>query len=330
MKKISPVITAFCICIVFVLLQFGCKKEIHSQDSNSQSSGVSVLPTEDTVSVSGSSRAVILTSGTGPFTCGSDIYNTAPAGTTGFYNYPDATIDLTNLGTGRTVTLVCDYKQVPNYISVYNAQGTQVATTGWVGQTNHSGPWGSSLHTAPTPTITFTKSATTSIYTLKVATSITDTSDAYEIHVYCTGGPSCPAPCSNPIPPMCYCGSNFSGTFTTLHTFYQYPDNVMHLDCIQPGKTVFIQCNPNDIPDLFTVYDAAGNQLANSGWLGHATYPGPWGNSSPSNPLNVPPKQISFVTNSSTTYILRVATLTAPNGSYSPATDSWNASVGCP
>lgn len=76
-----------------------------------------------------------------------------------------------------------------------------------------------------------------------------------------------------------------------------------------------------DVPNRFSVYDANNNLVAYSGWMGYATYSGPWGMS-----LNTQQsKVISFVMNcsASSTYTLKVETSTQ---NYS---DAWDASISC-
>jgi len=75
------------------------------------------------------------------------------------------------------------------------------------------------------------------------------------------------------------------------------------------------------VPNRFTIYDASGNYIASSGWIGYSSNPGPWGYSGISGPGST---TISFTKSSSvSTYKLRVETVTQG------ISDAWESSVSC-
>lgn len=115
------------------------------------------------------------------------------------------------------------------------------------------------------------------------------------------------------------CGSSMSGSYYGSG-YYNYPYSYIDLTSSPQGLTISINVSSYDVPNKFDVYDGNGNFLVSSGWMGYATYSGPWG---PSLNSSTQSKVISFLRNSSTTYTLRVATSTQD---YS---DAWDASVSC-
>lgn len=106
-------------------------------------------------------------------------------GGTGYYVYPRDTINLSNTVEGSTITLSLTSYDVPNRFTVYSSTGATVASSQWMGYANYSGPWGSSLSTNTNGTLTFTHTGS-SIYFLRVETSVTNTSDSYEATVSCS------------------------------------------------------------------------------------------------------------------------------------------------
>lgn len=74
-----------------------------------------------------------------------------------------------------------------------------------------------------------------------------------------------------------------------------------------------------EVPNKFTLVDAAGNTVAETEWLGSADYPGPWGNSL-STSTNVKTLNVT----AAGTYRLIVNTVREPNGRL----DAWDADWG--
>lgn len=275
--------------------------------------------------------------GGGTYTCGSIIsgnYTGVTAGGTGtYYAYPYSYIDITGVATGATVTLVCNAYDVPNRVSVYNTAKTSVlATTGWFGNSTVAGPWGANLNTQSQLTITFTKSAGDNIYPLLVETGPKkDSSDAYGVTIYCSGSDqNCGSkPCPNPV--VCSCGSFYTDNFTTLNQYHQYTKQNLNLGCVQTGANVQVYCDPISVPNRFTIYDAAGQFVTSTPWLGTATWTGAWGFASPQQPYSKLAQTISFTKNSSgAVYQILVETQTPPNSTYNPSTDNWTAKLICP
>lgn len=115
------------------------------------------------------------------------------------------------------------------------------------------------------------------------------------------------------------CGSHLSENYY-ISGYYTYPDHNIDVSSTPVNSTININVGSYDVPNRFSVYDANGNFMASSGWMGYATYSGPWGMS-----LNTAQSQtINFNKNTSNTYILKVET------SISGYSDSWDASISCP
>lgn len=105
-------------------------------------------------------------------------------GVNGYHAYVKDTLDVTAAVTGHTIRLSLQSYDVPNRFTVYNAAtGALVATSGWMGFANYSGPWGMSINTPTSGTLNFTKS--TNIYLLLVETSVNGTSDAWNTTMSC-------------------------------------------------------------------------------------------------------------------------------------------------
>lgn len=111
------------------------------------------------------------------------------------------------------------------------------------------------------------------------------------------------------------CGSYLSGNHYTTG-FYRYPDQL--IDLRTPVGKVTISLQSYDVPNRFDVYDDEGKLVISSGWMGYATYPGPWGSS-----LNTSQSKSLIFTKTKPTYSLRIETVIQNNS------DSWNASISC-
>jgi hypothetical protein len=88
--------------------------------------------------------------------CGSTVSRTSSS--TQFYIYPKELIDLA-AASGNTITVNWVSGDVPNRINVYDSADNLLATTGWVGSSSTSGPWGATLSTATSGSFTFSKTA---------------------------------------------------------------------------------------------------------------------------------------------------------------------------
>lgn len=119
-------------------------------------------------------------------TCGSTLFSSYTG--VNFYRYPNDTINLANKATGTNVAIAVNANLRPNRFSLYSSNGsTLIASTPWMGYATYSGPWGASINTSLTGTLTFTK-GTDSIYILKVETSFPSTGgqeDAWDATISC-------------------------------------------------------------------------------------------------------------------------------------------------
>lgn len=105
-------------------------------------------------------------------------------GVNGYHQYVKDTLNVTAAVSGHTIRLSLQSYDVPNRFTVYNAAtGALVASSGWMGYANYSGPWGMSINTPTSGTLNFTKS--TNIYLLLVETSVNGTSDAWNTTMSC-------------------------------------------------------------------------------------------------------------------------------------------------
>ncbi len=131
------------------------------------------------------------------------------------------------------------------------------------------------------------------------------------------------------------CGGSYSGTFTTINSYHNYtPYKTIDVSCAAPGAVITISVVAYDIPNRFTLKNASGgtvqiknssgSMVYNTGWMGTASYPGPWGSSLSTNGSAT----FTFV-KTQNIYQLQVETQTPPNYSYSPNQDNWGVTVSC-
>jgi hypothetical protein len=124
----------------------------------------------------------------------------------GFYTYPNYLLNVQ--GATDTVTLTYDVTTKPNRFTVYDAAGNLVVTSGWRGTATYAGPWGTSLSTLSTGTISFSKG--TGCFFRLLVESVTDvsTQDAFTV------GLSCPVTGDPPVVTITYlsCSSGY-GTY---------------------------------------------------------------------------------------------------------------------
>lgn len=307
-----PVFLALLFTVLFV---FSCTKDSPTTSSKPDSKS------EETASATGTPPTKAARLANGDYTCGDFLSGTYPAGS-GFYIYPDYTINVSSLSNGTLVKVNVDLVDVPNRFSIYDAGGSLIATTGWVGNANYPGPWGTSINATQTSfMLAFAKSGS-GIYKLRVETSTSPLSDSWNAAIVCGNGYIPPTYC-DPVVPCACGGGSFSGTYAGSG-FYIYPDIVLNMQCAQIGHTVQIACSYLNVPNRFSVYDAAGNLVTTSGWVGNASYYGPWGSS-----LSTSFSPTLSFTRSSTSayYILRVETVR--NTTYESQNDAWNVSTSC-
>lgn len=100
----------------------------------------------------------------------------------GYYAYPSYLLD-TRAATS-TVTLTYDVIDVPNRFTIYDSNGNLIVTSGWRGVAAYPGPWGGSLNTTTTGSISFT--ATDCFYRLLVESNTnTSYADAFSVSIAC-------------------------------------------------------------------------------------------------------------------------------------------------
>jgi hypothetical protein len=117
-------------------------------------------------------------------TCGGSLNGSW--GGSGYHQYTKDTLYFDSSRNGRTISIAVNANSVPNRFTVYNGvTGSIVAASPWMGFASYSGPWGPSLNTSQTGTLTFTKESNTSYYLLLVETSVNGTSDAYSTTITC-------------------------------------------------------------------------------------------------------------------------------------------------
>lgn len=102
----------------------------------------------------------------------------------GFYAYDPYLLNVQ--GAASTITLTYDVVSKPNRFSVYDDNDNLVVSSGWKGVANYAGPWGATLNTATTGSISFTKAAGKCFYKL-IVESVTDVSfaDTFSVTFSC-------------------------------------------------------------------------------------------------------------------------------------------------
>lgn len=118
--------------------------------------------------------------------CGSNLSGNYAG--TGYYMYPSNIIDLTTTSYASQISISANSSGVPNRFAIYDSNNNYVAGTSWMGYANYPGPWGTSLNSLQNQNIIFSK--TSNIYSLKVETFITSTSDLWNASIGCQSGVS--------------------------------------------------------------------------------------------------------------------------------------------
>lgn len=119
----------------------------------------------------------------------------------GYYAYPDYLLNVQ--GATDIVTLTYNVISMPNRFTVYDANGNLVVTSGWRGIAAYAGPWGASLNTATTGTISFSKGTGCFFKLLVESSTNSNTEDSFNVGISCptTGDPVVPTitlqSCSN-------------------------------------------------------------------------------------------------------------------------------------
>jgi RHS repeat-associated protein len=152
-----------------------------TQASTNSSAGTTITPANATLSCS---------SGGAGFSGSSDF-------TPGYLTY-DASIDMSAIPQGATITMNCQAFDVPNRFTIQVQNGSGVAFSIWLGNADYSGPWGNSVHNNATQIVTFIKGSA-SLYNLHVETSVYDQTDAWQADIYVDCSTAPPPPACNPF-----------------------------------------------------------------------------------------------------------------------------------
>lgn len=136
---------------------------------------------------------------------------------------------------------------------------------------------------------------------------------------------------ADPTPGCPTCQGFISGTNESQGS-YSYPENCMFIPA--NVETINLQYDAQDRPNRFSVYDSNGLLLATSGWVGTATWNGPWTSIVNGNPvqnlgpgfgtLNVP-RDIA----SNGNYKLIVETGPSNPATPSNISDAWEVNISC-
>lgn len=103
----------------------------------------------------------------------------------GFYRYPPYDFDLSGTPLGSAIQVSVNSYDIPNRFTITDPTGNIVAVTGWMGYVNYPGPWGPSLNTPQTATLSFITDFS-GTYTLTVETSTETISDSWDASISCT------------------------------------------------------------------------------------------------------------------------------------------------
>lgn len=120
------------------------------------------------------------------YACGATITDTyAPSA---YYTYADKHIDVYNSDISQLL-FNFNANDRPNRFTVYDENGLLVATSGWVGTASYSGPWGASLSTSPSGSLTVIRDPGSTYYSLRVeagpANPASPISDSWTVQVLC-------------------------------------------------------------------------------------------------------------------------------------------------
>lgn len=121
------------------------------------------------------------------YVCGSNI--TGGQLSSQFMTYPPRLIDTQN--SGNTVVIAYNANDVPNRFNVYNSNNELVASSSWVGTASYAGPWGLTLNTSASGTLTINKSTAGGdqryYYIVVEHAGNASLADAWNIGISCSG-----------------------------------------------------------------------------------------------------------------------------------------------
>lgn len=218
--RITPRICILSVTL-FVLLHLGCAKkelqqdiktltpstlnqdlpDVSKNDTSLSNAGTDTVPTvfnaRKPVSSTNKYEQPLKTSGNNPpvprgqdmsitstYNCGASFSDSYYG--SGFYSYPQSSIALQS-PVGNVSVALSSY-DVPNRFSIYDERGNLVASSGWMGYANYTGPWGQSLNSPQTKTLSFLKSSRS--YTLRVETVTDGYSDYWGASISCSVPPT--------------------------------------------------------------------------------------------------------------------------------------------
>lgn len=114
--------------------------------------------------------------------CGTNLNGSY--GGSGYYTYPEKTLEFCTTPAGKTITISCNAYEVPNRFTIYDEYGNFVTGTQWIGYSTGPGPWGNFVLNGPGSfTLTFPKS--TNKYRLKIETVTQGITDSWGVGIGC-------------------------------------------------------------------------------------------------------------------------------------------------
>lgn len=168
-----------------IFFSISCKKNNESQSTNWKLSKNNVFekplseiksPANNGLSNMSENRTTI------NYGCGSSLSGNYYG--SGYYLYPSYSLNFSGSPQSTIVNISVGSYDIPNKFTIYDSLGGTVAYTSWMGYVSYPGPWGMSLNTPQTQTLSFTKDIMSS-YTLKVETSTQGYSDSWFANVNC-------------------------------------------------------------------------------------------------------------------------------------------------
>jgi hypothetical protein len=149
------------------------------------------------------------------FVCGSTISDSSSSST--FIIYPQKLIDLQS--SADLITVNYDVSDVPNRLNIYNSDNALIVTSGWRGTAAYPGPWGASISTSPTGTLSFNKSTSGGdqrwYYLTAEHAGNANTSDSWTAQLTCSAAPS---PTYAVVPSVTSVNEGGTVTFTVTTT----------------------------------------------------------------------------------------------------------------
>lgn len=179
------------------------------------------------------------TMSSGTYGCGAFLNGTY--GGSGSYTYSDYSLDLSSAASGATISINVTSYDVPNKFDVYDAASNLVVSSAWMGYATYYGPWGASLNTPQSKTISFSKTSTS--YVLRVQTITQGYSDSWEASISC------------PTPQVSVNGNRLK--FPTIAVYEQYADNLLNRNVLinlansNSSLITMAEQDPNDQNDLY-------------------------------------------------------------------------------